>query len=71
MEQQGQVVQTVVTTDFEEEDEPSLGDVVCGLIKGIITLANFGMMVYILVHGVLKREKKKDISVAPKPNENV
>ena len=80
MEQQGRVVQTVVTTetttdyDYEEEeqeDDPELACEIFGLIKGIITLSTLVMMTYILVRGVPERKKKKDISIAQKPNENV
>ena len=68
MEQQGRVVQTVVTTETTTDydyDEPVSAREILGIIRGTIFLSSLVMMTYILVRGVSEGKEKK-IFLSPK-----
>ena len=74
MEQRGRVVQTVVTTetttDYEEEE--SMSDSIWSVLDNAVTLFNLVLITLLVTSCVsARKENKRDISIAPKPNENV
>ena len=73
MEQQGRVVQTVVTTetttDYEEEE--SMYDRIWRALDNAVTLFNLGIITLMAIScASASKKNERDNSITPKPNEN-
>ena len=73
MTDKGRVVQTVVTTETttEYEEEESMSDRVWRGLDRATTIVCLGVAILMAVTIATSPNKKRDIFVAPKPNENV